>query len=463
MGALALVPKSNNDKKKINKIFENVGYGIRSKSGDIIYPKFKKKRNIYESYFCHECGSEFEGYTEYCDSKMCKGQKQPVEGINQIAVEYWYTIPLGLPASKLAKTEKEGKIFEDGLKKPIKVSYEDYLKIRVYHSKLPKLVKYKDMKKIKHKWLAPMGISLDGTIWRDFDAIPHMIIAGTTRFGKTVALKLLMTYLIENHPNDIDLYIIDLKGGLEFSRYENLKQVKGVASNIEEAHDLLFKLANSQPYVDVGKGKDKHRIFLELGTMIKEYQHFRKNKWANIVDTPIKKRTFVIIDEAAQLTPEKWMSDENKRLMGACQSYLSEIARLGGALGYREVFCTQYPTSDTLPRQIKMTSDVKMTFRLGTSYASEVAIDDKGAEELPTTLKGRALYKTHEVEEIQVPYISDDEMYSRLNKYQDVVVWEGEVDNVIEEDDTSRGDTKHSTDSGVCDTFTITSHTRFEK
>lgn len=313
MGALALIPKGNNDKKKIRTIFKNIGYGVRMKNGDLQYPYFKKKVP-----FDH-------------------------------ATEYWYSVPLGLPASKLAEAEAKGKLFADGLRRPVKVTFDEYLKIKVYHNRLPGFDKdgkpellYRHMEKINDRWVAPMGVSLDGTIWRDFDAIPHMIIAGTTRFGKTVALKLLMTYLIENHPDDIDIYIIDLKGGLEFSRYENLKQVKKVASNVDEAYDLLFGLANNVPYIEEGRGKEKMRIELPIGTMIKEYEFFKQNKWSNIVDTPIQKRTFVIVDEGAQLTPEKWMEREVKAKMGACQSYLSEVARLGGALGYRQIFCTQY-------------------------------------------------------------------------------------------------------------------------
>lgn len=437
MLAAALVPKGKgNDKKKIDSIFKNVGYGIRNKNGDVSYPKFKKK--------------------------------VPLDN----AVEYWYSVPLGLPASKMSETERKGSIFADGLKRPVKIRYEEgYLKVKIYTKGLPGINKegkpeltYSSLPKLKEEWVAPIGMSLDGMVWRDFDAIPHMIVAGTTRFGKTVALKLLITYLIENHPDDIEVYIIDLKGGLEFSRYENLKQVKGVASNVQEAYDLLFSLANSQKSVTIGKGKEKRVIELKLGKMIEEYGVFKKNKWSNIVDTTIKKRTFVIVDEAAQLTPEKFMSDDVKGMMGACQSYLSEIARLGGALGYREIFCTQYPTSDTLPRQIKMTSDVKMTFRLGTGYASGVAIDEEGAEMLPTDLKGRALYKTHEVNEIQVPYISDDEMFSRLNKYQETVIWEGEAENVIdvEETEKSGGNPVNDPDARVCEQEPVTRNTRIE-
>jgi hypothetical protein len=59
-----------------------------------------------------------------------------------------------------------------------------------------------------------------------------------------------------------------------------------------------------------------------------------------------------------------------------------------------------------------------MSFRLPTGYASDVAIDERGAETLRSDIKGRALYKTHELKEIQVPYLSDKEMWERLREYE---------------------------------------------
>ncbi|MCQ6344130.1 cell division protein FtsK, partial [Bacillus cereus] len=116
-----------------------------------------------------------------------------------------------------------------------------------------------------------------------------------------------------------------------------------------------------------------------------------------------------------------------------CQEMLSEIARIGGALGFRLIFCTQYPTSDTLPRQIKQNSDAKIGFRLPTVVASQVAMDESGLEELPS-IPGRALFKTDRVEEIQVPYLSNKEMWNTLKQYK-----------VVKRHETSKNETKSET------------------
>ncbi|WNN20023.1 FtsK/SpoIIIE-like protein [Bacillus phage FI_KG-Lek] len=107
------------------------------------------------------------------------------------------------------------------------------------------------------------------------------------------------------------------------------------------------------------------------------------------------------------------MKKEQQRLLGACQQMLSHIARIGGALGFRLIFCTQYPTGDTLPRQVKQNSDAKLGFRLPTQTASSVVIDEAGLETIKS-IPGRAIFKTDRLTEIQVPYISNEMMWEHL-------------------------------------------------
>ncbi|PEU31303.1 cell division protein FtsK, partial [Bacillus pseudomycoides] len=101
---------------------------------------------------------------------------------------------------------------------------------------------------------------------------------------------------------------------------------------------------------------------------------------------------------------------------------------------FRLIFCTQYPTSDTLPRQIKQNADAKLGFRLPTAVASQVALDEPGLEDLPS-LPGRALFKTDRTEEIQVPYLKDKDMWDLLKQYK-----------VVKEYETSKAQTESQTD-----------------
>ncbi|MFP3728024.1 FtsK/SpoIIIE domain-containing protein [Priestia filamentosa] len=304
-----------------------------------------------------------------------------------------YRTPLALEEKTLRTLQQ---VLSVTLDQEVNVSFKKWLIIEIAKHKMPSYVSYQEVPHRKG-WMVPLGKNHQGWHFHHFDHTPHTTISGTTRFGKTVMMKVMMTYLIEHHPWDAQFVIIDLKGGLEFDRYRNLQQVKRIASNSIEA---LYALKQVQ--------KD----------MEERMAHFKRQGWSNIVDTPLSQRLFVLIDEAAQLTPEKFMEKEEKKTLTQCQSILSEIARLGGALGVRLVYGTQYPTSNVLNGSIKQNADLKVSFRLGSDYASKVALDAYGAETLPSDIKGRALIKTHEIKEVQVPYLNHEEIWKRIGGYE---------------------------------------------
>ena len=349
IGLAAFIPKAQeSDRKKIDEIFRNIGFSVKDK-----YPLFIKK-NVQDNY-----------------------------------TTYLYSKPLGL-----MNNDKLESIVAHSLSKPVHITGEREMFIRVYHSgKLPTW-SYDELKK-EIGWVVPIGKSMDGMVWHNFDKTPHMTIAGTTRFGKTVMLKNMMTYLIEHHPHTVEFYIIDLKKKLEFGPYEDLKQVKKVAGTPSEAKDLLEEVWR--------KIEERMEYFLE-------------NKINNITKTDIKKRTFIITDEGGSLMPKKGADEKTKKIMSYCMETIEEICRISGGIGFRNIFATQYPTADSLPKHVKMNSDAKISFRLPTGYASEVAIDEYGAETLECP--GRAIYKTHDRVKVQVPMLEDEDMWERLKEWE---------------------------------------------
>src|SRR5690625_1447348 len=300
---------------------------------------------------------------------------------------YKYHVPYGLV------DEPKLEVLEKVLNKPVEVSFcSGKLNIKVFNKTLPNKVIYNWLP--SNVWTVPIGETLSGMIHHNFDKIPHMTIAGMTRQGKTVLLKLIISHLINSHPDDVEFYIIDLKGGLEFGKYESLNQVKAVASNVNESFNILNTVQNQ---------------------IKSDMSQFKRNGYTNITESKITRRRFITVDEGAELVPPSHEDREGKRVYRRCQSILSEIARIGGALGYRLIFATQYPTADTLPKEIKQNADAKISFRLPTEIASRVAIDEQGAEQLSNF--GRAIYRTADKHVLQVPYVSDKEIMERLGKY----------------------------------------------
>src|SRR5699024_8683299 len=145
---------------------------------------------------------------------------------------YTYHVPYGLiDESKLDVLQKT-------LNRPIKISFTNgKLHIKVYKSNLPTQINY-DWQPTKG-WTIPIGQSHDGMLYHDFDKIPHMTVAGATRNGKTTFLKLLISHLVITQPDNVQFYLIDLKDGLEFNRFSQLKQTKIVADTPNNANKTL--------------------------------------------------------------------------------------------------------------------------------------------------------------------------------------------------------------------------------
>lgn len=398
--AAALFPKmKQNDKKIIQEWFENIDYGFK-KEGKFQGPKLKSTSPIKD-------------------------------GDEEIGTSYLYSYTPGLPVSL------NGDSIANALGKPAEFEFKrgQGIFIHVYHEDLKRFIDFadKDMNMLTpepektkkgYKWTVPIGKGVKGWTWHNFEHIPHMTIAGTTRFGKSVLLRLIMTYLILFHPKDVEIYVIDLKGRLEFNRYRNLKQVKGVAGTPKEAAAMLTRLSQEEEIRN-----KKGELIVPLGILDEELKYFEKNYISNITETSIKKRRFIIIDEGAQLSPNKFTDDNAYREI--CQYKLSRIAAVFGAVGARLIYATQYPTRENLNPNVKMNADTKISFRLPAGYASKVAIDEEGAEKLPSDFKGRALMKTHELKEVQVPLITHKQAWAFLERYQDPMKVEGEQEDVI--------------------------------
>jgi DNA segregation ATPase FtsK/SpoIIIE, S-DNA-T family len=261
------------------------------------------------------------------------------------------------------------------LRKEIELSYDGVLKVRVYEE--PLTTKFDYEVNMTKGWVVPVGKSRGGMITHDFEKKAHIIVAGTTDFGKSNWVNCAINTLLTNKGEDVSFTLIDLKGGLEFNRYRSLKQVKDYATNVEEARDALQKAVDQMDKVT--------DYLLEKG-------------FSNVKEAGFKERHFIVIDEAAD------MADDKK-----CQELLKDIARKGRASGLRLIYTTQYPTTETISSQVKRNCIGRLCFVLDTTTASQVVLDQGGAEKLPP-IQGRALYKELGLIEVQTPYLSDNKI-----------------------------------------------------
>lgn len=265
-----------------------------------------------------------------------------------------YVVYQYMTSGKSVDTMKLTKLLQDYTGKNVRVFFDRVLTVRIYKTSLPKEVRLPS--NVGNSLNIQIGIGVDGAVWHDFSQYPHMIVAGTTGYGKTNFLKGIMNQL------DGDIVLLDLKGS---SDYEQVS-----ASNISEAANELREISSV----------------------------LRRGR---------RRRLFVVVDEAAELLAPSYMTRKEAGDYLYCQSVISEIARLGRSLGVSLIYATQYPTADVLPRQVKQNCESRVVFRLPTEVASRVALDEGGAELLETGLWGRAIYKTDHCQTIQT-YLSDE-------------------------------------------------------
>lgn len=335
-------------------------------------------------------------------------RKDPIQGDFEIGTEYVYKIPLKSSMDKIESVHaaiRDGiNIKREGNQKHVEMEYDGALKIKVYEQYVPKQVEYNmELLKMCNAWSVPLGKTFDGYVFHDFELIPHMLVAGTTRYGKTVYLKNLITTLAHKHPEEVIFSLIDLKGMLAFSRFENLRQVKYTASDGYESLEILMHVVN------------------EMNFRMKSY----RGKYEDVKEAGLRDRHFIIVDEGAQLSSKQTKDKELRKVLMECERLLEEIARLGAGLGYRLIYATQYPLRENLPPNVKMNCDAKLVFRLQNEIASRVVMNENGAEKLPRKKGkyqgGRAIYMTDAPLLVQTPFIKNETIDRLLEPYKVVV------------------------------------------
>ncbi|MBY0122124.1 FtsK/SpoIIIE domain-containing protein [Bacillus sp. S/N-304-OC-R1] len=301
--------------------------------------------------------------------------------------------------------------------KDVELSYDGMLHIKVLDRHMPsKIIFDESMLKQCIDWEVPLGETRYGFINHNMER-GHITLAGATRKGKTVLLKLIISSLINQQPDNTKLTLIDLKGGLAFTRFRNAKQVIEVATNLDEALSTLLKVKNEMEQM---KG------------------WFDKNGSEDIKEAGIDIRHFIIIDEAAQISPNIITGKEEKEKARKCEEALSEIARIGAGLGYRLIYCSQYPTADVMNKQIKQNCDTVITYKLRDAIASRVVLDESGAEKLE--VPGRAIYKTPDgVQIVQTPFIENEQIEKIITPH--IVIKPRKEDLTIEKTAKSGGNT----------------------
>lgn len=141
----------------------------------------------------------------------------------------------------------------------------------------------------------------------------------------------------------------------------------------------------------------RFRLFRKIGV-------FKVDSYNEAAAKPLQFH-FLLVDELASVAKEKDILEG-----------LIDLSRLSGAAGIYCVFSTQNPTVDVVPSHLKANCQARIAFRVSSGVNSMVILDRYGAEEL--TCQGRAILKTDDFREVQVPFLDEKECKKLIEPFK---------------------------------------------
>ena len=235
-----------------------------------------------------------------------------------------------------------------------------------------------------------LGVGINGDkICEDLTEFPHLMVAGSTGSGKSVALNgIIFSLLFKKTPAELQLVLIDPKA-VEFSPYKEIPHLlTDVVTEMEDSVDVLQKLCEVM---------DERYELLEKNSVrnIDEYHELVGN-------TESMPFIVIIIDELADL-----MMTQGKQV----EDLVGRLSQKARAAGMHLVLATQRPTSDVIKGLIKTNVPARLAFRVANNVDSRVIIQEKGAETLMGL--GDCLFQTPRksgLTRIQSPLVTGEEV-----------------------------------------------------
>ena len=316
-----------------------------------------------------------------CGISVKEGKREKVPIVySKKKKEYGYDLTLHLPEGLcVSDLQKQQEAIETSLNARIELlpSSNKKMILKAYTKQLKTLYPYET---VETKGLTfPLGYSYKGLITHTMDdENPHMLVGGSSGSGKSVLLRIIITFLILN--KKCILHLCDLKGGVEFAIFKVSSRVKTFAKNMSEATAQLLML----------KEEMYHRLELfeeQKVVNLKEYNKKTKSHLPEHVQ---------IIDELANITLS------NKELT----EVINELLRMARAVGIHIILATQRPSADVLPGTLKANISATVCFKTRNHVNSEILLDHKGAEDLRG--KGHGIYQTSDEQEFQGLFLSSE-------------------------------------------------------
>lgn len=229
-------------------------------------------------------------------------------------------------------------------------------------------------------------------VYESITRMPHMLIAGSTRSGKSNFVNVMLcTLLLRNTPANLKLLLVDLKGGIELNPYRGVPHLVTVDG---QKDSIINKKENVIPALEWLLAEGERRIALiessgkrSIATYNAKQKNLRK----------VIPRLIFLVDEYANIA----LSD----LKNKAEPLLTDICQRMGGVGIHVIICTQRPEVRVVSGLIKGVLDCRIAFRTPNNASSIVILDSAAARGLQP--QGRAVWKLYDEYELQTPFMPE--------------------------------------------------------
>jgi S-DNA-T family DNA segregation ATPase FtsK/SpoIIIE len=252
----------------------------------------------------------------------------------------------------------------------------------------------------KSKLAIALGKDINGRIvTADLAAMPHVLIAGSTGSGKSVAINaMIMSVLFKSTPEQVRMILVDPKR-VELGMYEGIPHL--FTPIITEAKLAANALRNAVREMERRLKLLAANHVRNIDQFNKLFDHGSEYLFEDVNQEPLP-YIIIIIDELADLM----MLDRAN-----VEESITRLAQMARAVGIHLVLATQRPSVDVITGLIKANVPTRMSFRLATKVDSRTIIDSNGAESLLG--RGDMLYLppgTSRVQRVHAPFVTEKEI-----------------------------------------------------
>lgn len=254
---------------------------------------------------------------------------------------------------------------------------------------LKRILDASEMRDNKSKLVLALGLDVSGTpIVNDLARMPHMLIAGQTGSGKSVAINsFICSILFRASPSDVKLILVDPKR-VELTHYNSIPHL--LTPVIVEPEKVLSALKWTLAEMD-----RRYKLFQQVGARNIE----RFNELSGFQALPY---IVLVVDELADIMMFSPVEVEDS---------ITRIAQMSRATGIHMIVATQRPSVDIITGLIKANIPARIAFAVASQVDSRVVLDTPGAEKLLG--RGDMLFLPPDQAKpmrIQGAYVSDSEI-----------------------------------------------------